>query len=554
MLVLVFVICVLLLVCGYFLYGKRIERTLVLEPHKKMPSEELRDGVDYVPTPTPVLLGHHFSSIAGAGPIVGPIIAAVAFGWLPTLIWIIVGSIFVGAVHDYTAALASVNNRGMSIGQICRKHLKPSTYVMMLVFLLLTLSYVIIVFLDLTAGTMTPPAVEREGFCENGAVATASVLYIVLAVIYGLVVYKLKVNFKKASLVFVPLVFAALYVGYKFPITSDVLSHFTSSPKNFWLVILLIYCFFASILPVWLLLQPRDYLSSFLLYASLGVGTVGLLVSGFGGELSIQQPALLSFSDRNLGFVFPALFITVACGAVSGFHALVSAGTTAKQLERKKSMLPVVYGSMLVEAVLAVLAVISVMMVVKVPDKQLPTVTFANALGAFAEACGFSREAGLVFALLAINTFLLTTLDTCTRLTRFIIEEFIGREFPMRRYLTTLAALAFPAFMCFVKINDQPAWKTVWPAFGTTNQLLAAITLIVVSVWLFKNGRRLVYTIAPMIFMLVTAGYSLAVLAYSRLSEGDYIIGPISVVMFVMAVVVTIDSSSVFFKNGPVEK
>ncbi|MBN1865550.1 MAG: carbon starvation protein A [Victivallales bacterium] len=545
----IFCFCILLLVCGYIFYGRRIERELVLEPEKRMPSDELVDGIDYVSTPTPVLFGHHFSSIAGAGPIVGPIIAAAAFGWLPTLAWIIVGSIFVGAVHDYTAALASVNNRGMSMGQICRKYFKPATYVMMLVFLWLTLSYVIIVFLDLTAGTMTPPAVEHVGFCENGSVATASVLYILIAMIYGIVVRKFKVGFKKASLLFIPLVFFALYVGYRFPITFELLSNVALSPKDFWLTVLIGYCFVASIMPVWLLLQPRDYLSSFLLYASLGIGAAGLVISGIGGKLAIEQPALLSFSDEKLGFLFPALFITVACGAVSGFHSLVSAGTTAKQLERKRSILPVVYGSMLVEAVLAVLAVVAVMIVAKIPEGQLPTVTFANALGLFAEACGFSHQVGLVFALLAINTFLLTTLDTCTRLTRFIVEEFIGRDFPFRRYLTTLAGLAFPAFMCFVRVGGKPAWIAVWPAFGTTNQLLAAITLIVVSVWLFKSGRKVVYTVPPMLFMLLTAGYSLAVLSYSRISQGDYIIGVISVVMFIMAVVLVLDSSRVFLKG-----
>lgn len=553
MLVLIFFVCVLFLGAGYFLYGKKIERELVADPEKKMPSVEVNDGMDYVPTPTPVLFGHHFSSIAGAGPIVGPILAAAAFGWLPALLWIIVGSIFIGAVHDYAAAVASVNNRGMSIGQICRKHMTPLTYFTLLLFLLVTLSYVIIVFLDLTAGTMTSPAQDKGVFSENGSVATASIMYIVLALIYGLLVYKFKINFKKVSIFFVPLVFAVLYFGYKFPITHQMLSAISSSPKNFWLIILLFYCFIASTLPVWLLLQPRDYLSSFLLYASLALGAIGLIISGVNGTTHIEQPAFLAFSNEKLGMLFPALFITVACGAVSGFHSLVSAGTTAKQLEKKKSILPVVYGSMLIEAVLAVIAVSAVMIVVKIPAGQPPTQTFANALGIFSESCGLKREFGTVFALLAINTFLLTTLDTCTRLTRFIIEELVSVQFPLRRYITTLAALIFPAIMCFMKIEGKPAWMTVWPAFGTTNQLLAAITLMIVSIWLLKNGRKIIFTIIPTIFMLITAGFSLFLLSYSRILKAqhssDYAIGILSIIMFVMTILLIFDSIRAFVKN-----
>ena len=293
MLIFVFTICVFSLILGYLFYGKKLERNLVLDPQKKMPSKELYDGIDYVPTPTPILFGHHFSSIAGAGPIVGPILAAAAFGWLPTLIWVIIGSIFIGAVHDYVAAIASVNNRGMSIGQICRNLMSPLTYYILLIFLWLCLSYVIIVFLDLTASTMTPPPVltNTNGICENGSVATASILYILLAVIYGLVVYKFKINFKKASFIFVPFVFIILYIGYKFPITGELLSKITDNPKDFWLVILIIYCFIASITPVWLLLQPRDYLSSFLLYTTLIIGTIGLIVSSIAGNVNIEQPA-----------------------------------------------------------------------------------------------------------------------------------------------------------------------------------------------------------------------------------------------------------------------
>jgi len=432
--------------------------------------------------------------------------------------------------------------------------MSPLTYYILLIFLWLCLSYVIIVFLDLTASTMTPPPVltNTNGICENGSVATASILYILLAVIYGLVVYKFKINFKKASFIFVPFVFIILYIGYKFPITGELLSKITDNPKDFWLVILIIYCFIASITPVWLLLQPRDYLSSFLLYTTLIIGTIGLIVSSIAGNVNIEQPAFLAFSNENLGTIFPALFITVACGAVSGFHSLVAAGTTAKQFERKKSILPVVYGSMLVEAVLAVLAVSAVMIVSKIPSKQLPTQTFANAIGVFVSSCKINKEFGNVFAMLAINTFLLTTLDTCTRLTRFIIEEFISVNFPFRRYITTLFALIFPATLCFMKVNGKAAWAIIWPAFGTTNQLLAAITLLVVSTWFIKNGRKIRFTVIPMIFMLITSGISLVILAYSRISQGqninDYIIGIISVIMLIMTIILFYDSSKIFLK------
>ena len=489
----------------------------------------------------------------------GPIIAALYFGWRPALLWIVIGAIFVGGVHDYSALMASLRHRGRSIGDICRLYLSPFTYRVFLLFLWFALMYVLIVFLDLTAGTFAPAEAAES------SVATSSMIYIGVALVFGLCVYKLKLRFWLASAIFVPLVFVGIYLGVRFPFPTEAMPAWIySKPKYSWALILLAYCYFASILPVWVLLQPRDFLSSFLLFACLIGGGAGLIISGFTDAAPIQYPAFITWADPKLGPLFPALFIIIACGAVSGFHSVVSSGTTSKQINNEQSAKPVAYGSMLVEAVLAVIAVCAVMILpsyyLESGNPEHPTIIFANAIGHFLKTFGLSARAGGALGLLAVSTFLLTTLDTCTRLSRFILEEFFGLDDKNWRYLSTLLTLILPAVVVFVRIPDPlvegafiPAWKAVWPAFGSSNQLLGALALLVVFVWLARQHRARLFVLLPLIFMMVTTVMALFGLVRKHLfaPQGQALVGWISVLLLILACVVVGDAVRQLRKGDP---
>lgn len=532
----------ILFLIAYRAYGRFVERRMEIDPHRPVPSQELRDGVDYVPTPNMILFGHHFSSIAGAGPIVGPIVAGLAFGWLPALLWIVVGSVFVGGVHDFATLVASIRHRGRSIAEIAQRYMSRAVYRSFLIFIWISLVYVLIVFMDLVASGFAP---AQESLAHaGGAVATTSLSYIALAIVFGLLTYKLHLRPGYGAAIFVPLVFLMLLAGWKFPLTPDHLPHLLSTPKKTWYLILLVYCFFASCLPVWILLQPRDFLSSFLLYSCLLGGAAGILLGGFRGLTPVQYSAFLTWKDPHLGLIYPALFITVACGAVSGFHSLVASGTTAKQLASEPSARPVAYGSMLVEGFLAVIALATVMFLSTRPQEISPVGIFARGIGTFLSALGIPREAGLAFGLLAISTFLLTTLDTTTRLCRFIFQEFTGLWNMTGRITGTVAALGVTAAVIFQQLRAPdgtwiPAWKAIWPAFGTTNQLMAALALIVVYTWLRRKGRRAGFILLPTVFMAVTTVTSLVQLAVRNLKPAaNQLVGWVSVAMIFMAALV----------------
>jgi carbon starvation protein len=538
---------------AYWKYGAFLDRTLGVNPDLPTPAHTHGDGVDYVPARAAVLFGHHFSSIAGAGPIVGPVIAALAFGWAPALAWIVIGAIFVGGVHDFTAIMASTRNEGQTIGQICRARTGPFAYHAMLVFVLMTLVYVIIVFLDLTAASFAPsvrgitdPAAAGRALRQGGAVATASFAYIALAIIFGLLLYRSKWPLRKLSLIFVPFVFGVVVLGLYLPLHADLVPALMGNPKHFWSLVLLIYAFLASVLPVWILLQPRDYLSSFLLYACLGGGAMGLIMTAFTGGAAIEYPAWIGWRDPRLGLIFPALFVTIACGAVSGFHSMVASGTSSKQLDNEASARPVAYGAMLIEAVLAMLAVSTVMLLPKATG-QTPVQTFAAGLGHFLSHLGLPATAAETFAMLAISTFLLTTLDTCTRMARMVFQELCGLTTkPATRFAATLAVLALPAWMVFQEIpgpggNPIPAWNAIWPAFGATNQLLAALSLLIVTAWLRAAGRKHLFAAIPAAFMCVTTLAALADLTRRHLfGKGSLFVGYASLVLALLAILVIV--------------
>jgi len=479
-----------LLLLGYFLYGRFLERKFNVRPDETVPSSAKYDGVDFVPTNKFVLLGHHFSSIAGAGPIVGPIIAASAFGWLPVLLWVVAGAIFIGGMHDFSSLVISLRNQGKSVGEIVKTHLNVRLYRLFLLFIWLTLMYVITVFTDLAADT----------FAAEPAVAQVGILYIFMAMFFGVMVYRFRWNLTLSTVIMLFISLLGIYLNMQHP--------FLAAGKQAWMMILLVYCAFASVLPVWFLLQPRDYLSSFLLYVSLFLGLFGLL---FGGH-EIVFPAFTGFSDPSIGPLMPFLFITVACGAISGFHALVASGTTSKQLDSAKNARFVSYGGMILEGVVAVVALGTIMMVARGSSllQQAPARIYAEGIGQFAALIGVDAKTGVVFGLLIISAFILTTLDTATRLARYILQELTGVSSGgwRMRVGATLLSLVLPLVLLNMDFtgpggNPLPAWKAIWPVFGATNQLLAALVLVVVFVFVRRTGRALrTAVLVPAFFMI----------------------------------------------------
>lgn len=544
MLALVFVVAIVLFVLAYKYYGRFLERHFDVDDNRQTPSHTEYDGVDKVPTKTAVLLGHHFSSIAGAGPIVGPIIAAAAFGWVPAILWVVIGSIFIGGVHDFSSLIASIRHKAKSIAEIAKEYMSPLSYKLFLVFIWLAMVYILIVFIDLTSTT----------FVSHGEVATSSTLFIFLAIFFGIALYRMKIPLIWASMIFVPLVFVGVWLGHAFPMDGSHLpALFQENSGRFWNVILIIYAFVAAISPVWILLQPRDYLSSFLLYASLIGAFIGIIFGGF----NFQYPAFTTWSDIDRGTLFPILFITIACGACSGFHSIVASGTTSKQLNCETDARKIGYGAMLIEGLVAVIALFTVAMLVKNDDlvHQAPLVVFGTGMGNFLSIMGIPFEVGMSFGILAVSTFLLTTLDTSTRLARYILEELLNVSGASSRYLSTIATLVLPIIFTFVTLYDVqgnpiPAWKAVWPVFGSTNQLLAGLALLVVYVWQKRKGKNTIFIMLPMVFMLSMTLWALGQLIYQ---SGFTSIGIISGILLILAVILVAEAIRiVFFKSIPV--
>ena len=508
-----------LLALAYRFYGRFLESRCGIEPDRETPACEINDGVDYVPTRASVLFGHHFSSIAGAGPIVGPIIAASIFGWLPTWLWIIVGSIFVGGVHDFGSTLMSLRDRGRSITATCRNLIGETTGKLFLIFVIMALVYVIVVFLDLTV----------VGFVNQPAVATSSGWFILVALFFGLFAKCSAVSYKILIPVFVGLTYLGLWVGVKFPAPA--------LDKNVWMAAVLAYCYLAAILPVGVLMQPRDFLSATFLYAIMALGVVGVFAFDGGFDL----PAYTSFEPKDWSYLVPFLFITVACGACSGFHSIVSSGTTSKQIQTERDVKKVSYGAMLVEGLLAVFALACVGVSGGIGEGG-PVQAFARGSALFFNTIGVPQELGMTFATLAVSTFLLTTLDTCTRLTRFLLEELFDWRGAGSRYLGSLLVLLLPALAGFATFTAPdgsvlPAWKGVWPLFGATNQLLAALALITFVVFLKHRRIAFGFALIPAAVMVVMPVLALVmmVIQYGPFS----MLGGIALGMVVLGIYVT---------------
>lgn len=533
MIKIIFILASLIFLIAYISYGRYLGRKYKLDDGNNTPSHIMFDGVDYVPTNKIVLLGHHFSSIAGAGPIVGPILAGIAFGWLPALLWIVLGCIFIGGVHDFSALTASIRHNARSIADIAKEYLTERARKLFLLFVWLALVYIIIVFIDLTA----------ETFVKDGGIATSSLLYVILAFLFGLSIYRWKLSLVKASAIFVPLIFLGIIIGQELPV--EITTFGLMDPQKAWSIILLIYCIVASILPVWILLQPRDYLSSYLLYVSVLVGSAGLLL----GDIKISYPSFVTFHSPALGYLFPILFITVACGAISGFHSLVASGTTSKQLNKEKDALLIGYGGMLIEGLVAVIALSAVIMISKDSDiaKGQPLLIFSNAMGKFFSSIHLKEEYGSKFGLLALSAFILTTLDTATRIGRYVLQELFKISGARARLAATMATVFIPFLLLFVEFKDAkgnilPAWKIIWPLFGSTNQLLGALALLIIYVWLKTKKIPSFFLLIPMIFMLAITLSSLMMLI---LKYKFQLIGIIAILLFILAIFLVLETIKV---------
>jgi len=492
------------LALGYHFYGRFIAAQFSLDDGRATPAASVNDGIDFVPTRPFYLLGQHFSAIAAAGPIAGPILACQQFGWLPCVLWIGIGVVFIGAMHDLASLVASVRHQGRSIAEIIRLELGRRAWLAMMAFMWLALVYVILAFTDITASTFVGRTEDLAGmtapFNPGGAVALASVAYLLLSVVMGLVERYLRPPLWLTTLVFVPATLGCVWLGTRF---STVLVH----DARTWGVIILAYCFAASLLPVWALLQPRGYLGGFVLYIVLAVGIFGV----FFGEHSIVQPAFKGWTAPGAsGALFPFLFVTIACGACSGFHGLVCSGTTSKQIARESDCRPVGYGAMLLEGFVALIALSTVMIVsdAAIAGKG-PGLVYAQGLGLYLSAIvgEENRAFATTFAAMAFSTFVFDTLDVSTRLGRYILQELTERSSRATAIGATAVTVLVPLAWLFAA--GEGAYRLFWVLFGTSNQLLAALSLLGISVWLRRTGRRSAFAWVPMIFVMLITLWSL---------------------------------------------
>lgn len=512
----------IILLLAYRIYGNYVYKKFGLNDDKPAPSHEFQDGIDYEPSKPIVVLGHHFASIAGAGPIVGPIIA-VTFGWIPAVIWILAGGIFFGAVHDLGSMAASLRTEGKSIGVIIRNQIGVRGKQLFILFSFSTLILVIGVFSDIIAKT----------FVANPGVASASISFIFLAMAFGWVnkmVGGKKTAFIILTVIGVVLMYLFVYLGMKLPFAMSY---------EFWILALLGYAFLASVTPVGLLLQPRDYLNSFLLYGMIIAAVLGVVVA----NPEIQMSNEIHVTDENLGYVFPVLFVTIACGAISGFHSLVASGTTSKQLDKVSDAKVVGFGGMLIESFLAIISVSAVVVLSRSEymDRLAtdgPVSLFSTGLGRMISTLGVPEEFAIGFLALTVSAFALTTLDTCTRLARFTLQEYFedmpqpaAQYVAKNRYISTTLVVVLS-----ILLLASGEFTTLWPIFGSANQLLAALALLTIAVWLIKKKVNALFVTIPMFFMFTVTLASLGLFAWKNFQDEVYVLSLIACLLFVLAI------------------
>ena len=509
-----------ILIAGYVFYGKWLAEQWGVDPNRTTPAHELEDGNDYVPAKAPVLMGHHFSSIAGAGPINGPIQAAV-FGWVPVMLWVLIGGIFFGAVHDFGALFASVRNKGQSIGEVIAESIGPRAKKLFLTFSYLTLILVVAAFASIVANTFKATydesgALDKVASSANASTAMISILFILIAIVFGMMVYRRNASLVVSTVVGVLAIVACMAIGYNW--------HPIYLSGTTWMIIVGIYIAVASVTPVWILLQPRDYLSSFLLYGMMVIAIVGIV----GAHPTLSIPAFTGFVDNaeygsgvSLGSLFPALFVTIACGAISGFHSLVGSGTTAKQLDKEGDARPIAYGGMLIECALALISLCAVGYIWSeyVPGGiTTPTAVFATGISRMCATIPFLAGAQNVIysmLILAVSAFCLTSLDTATRLARYMFQEFWlepGQTYKDATGFKKVATNPYVATIITVVLGialGMTGYAKIWALFGAANQLLAALGLLAVAAWLGTMGKNNKMFLFPMAFMLIVTIVSL---------------------------------------------
>ncbi|MBR5360869.1 MAG: carbon starvation protein A [Lachnospiraceae bacterium] len=559
---LIILAAIALLIVGYVTYGSWLAKQWGIDPSRKTPAIEKEDGVDYVAAPPAVLMGHHFSSIAGAGPINGPIQASV-FGWLPIFLWCVIGGIFFGGLQDFSSLFASIRHDGKSLGEIISDTMGQRAKKLFLIFGLLVLILVIASFVNVVAGTFFT---EEGGFGITGAptnnqtTAMISLLFIVLAVIYGYVTNKLNVKTVPASIVGIIGIVLITALGLKCGFVMG---------RTAWIIFIGIYIVIASLVPVWILLQPRDYLSSFLLYAMMAIAVIGILVAAFTGNASFTIPAFNGFKLENGSFMFPTLFITVACGACSGFHSLISTGTTSKQLKNEKDAKPIGYGSMLIESALGIVSLIAVGMVFEkytAGDFGSPSAAFGAGIATMfgPEGSGIYNTIAALLTL-AVSVFALTSLDTGTRLSRFMFSELFlkDEEATWKDATGARKILAHPlfgtTFMVVIGcILGGLKLSAIWALFGAANQLLAGIALLAVCAWLGEVGKNNKMFYVPMVFMLCATLTSLVqtiIKKFGLIGGGEAVWGDwfqlvFALAMAVLAVILVIEGIQTFQKQA----
>ncbi len=554
-----------LLLVGYVFYGSWLAKQWGIDPTKATPAKTMADGVDYVEAKPAVLMGHHFSSIAGAGPINGPIQAAV-FGWVPVFLWCVIGGIFFGGLQDFGSLFASIRNDGKSVGEIIKSSMGTRAKKLFIIFALLVLILVIASFVNVVAGTFFSADGTAFGFTanptNNQTTAMISVLFILLAIVYGILTNKCGIKTLPATIIgivgIVLITVLGLNVGF-------------AMNRTAWIIFVALYIAIASLIPVWIMLQPRDYLSSFLLYAMMAIAIVGVVISSFAGNVTFEVPA---FAGWKVGanYMFPTLFITVACGACSGFHSLIASGTSSKQLDSEKNAKAIGYGSMLIESALGIISLLAVGMVwskYKAGGFGSPSAAFGAGIAVMfgKEGTGIYNTISALLTL-AVSVFALTSLDSATRLSRFMFSELFLKEgeTTWKDAKGVRKVLANPLFATAVMVIVGSTLgflklSAIWGLFGAANQLLAGIALLAVAAWLGQVGKNNKMFYIPMVFMLAATLTSLVLTVIGKIkamvagAEGAFFWGNwfqlcFAAAMAVLAVILVIEGIQTFAKQA----
>lgn len=537
------VICLVSLVVfafGYFVYSAHLARVFQLKEDEPVPARDKEDGIDYVPTNKHVLFGHHYASIAGAAPIIGPAVAVV-YGWLPALLWIVLGVVFMGAMHDFSTLVLSVRHGGDSVGTISAKVLGPRTRRLFLLVIFALILIVIAVFARAIAGLF---------IAQPGSVIPIN-FEIVVALAIGWVCYKRKVALLWPSIAALVALYVSVYVGVKVPVSLAPIVGIEHQATA-WVVLLLVYSFIASVLPVWTLLQPRDYINSH----QLMVGLAALLTGIFVAHPEMSAPAVNDLSSGAVPPMFPFLFVTIACGAISGFHGLVSSGTTSKQLAKATDARPIGYGAMLGEGLLALIATLAVAAGLGdfaehyhggLPSGAQGVGYFVQGAANFLTPLGIPKAAAMVVVAVLVISFAATSLDTGVRIQRFILAE-LGVK---NRYAGGAIAVGLPLLL-YLAGKD----RTLWPLFGASNQMLAGLSLIVVTVWLYRTGKRRAWMYAgiPMVIVLIVAGAALNHQIYTFYQAGNFLLVGVGIFLFVLQLWIILEGILAVRRTTPQEQ